>query len=77
MIGYKLVFGKVSSSNKEIEITIPLGTGTSEIAQILKENDIVRSKLGFKIYVKMNKISDFQAGTYYLKQNMTLKVVME
>jgi len=77
MIGYKLMFGKVSSSNKEIEVTIPLGTGTSEIAQILKEKDIIRSKLGFKLYVKLNKISDFQAGTYYLKQNMTLKEITE
>ena len=75
MIGYKLMFGKASSSNKETEITIPLGTGTSGIAQILKENDIIRSKIGFKMYVKLNRINNFQAGTYYLKPNMSLKEI--
>lgn len=77
LIGYNLMFGKVSSNNEEKEITIPLGTGTSGIAEILKENNIIRSKMGFKIFVKINKVDNFQAGTYYLKQNMTLKEIAE
>ena len=77
LLGYKLMFTRVSSSDEEIEVVIPLGTGTSGIANILKENNIIRSKLGFKIYIKLNKVSDFQAGTYYLKQNMSLKEISE
>lgn len=77
ILSYMFIFGKVSSSNEEIEVTIPLGTGTSKIAEILKENNIIRSKLGFKVYIKINKISDFQAGTYKLKQNMSLKEISE
>lgn len=77
LLGYKLMFTKVSSSDEEIEVAIPLGTGTNGIANILKENNIIRSKLGFKIYTKLNKISNFQAGTYYLKQNMSLKEISE
>ncbi len=77
LLGYKLMFTKVSSSDEEIEIAIPLGTGTNGIANILKENNIIRSKLGFKIYTKLNKVSNFQAGTYYLKQNMSLKEISE
>lgn len=77
ILSYIFIFGKVSSSSEEIEVTIPLGTGTSEIAEILKENNIIRSKLGFKVYIKINKISDFQAGTYKLKQNMSLKEISE
>ncbi len=71
------MFTKVSSSDEEIEVAIPLGTGTNGIANILKENNIIRSKLGFKIYTKLNKVSNFQAGTYYLKQNMSLKEISE
>ena len=71
------MFTKVSSSYEEIEVAIPLGTGTNGIANILKENNIIRSKLGFKIYTKLNKVSNFQAGTYYLKQNMSLKEISE
>ena len=77
LLGYRLMFTKVSSSDEEIEIAIPLGTGTNGIANILKENNIIRSKLGFKIYTKLNKVSNFQAGTYYLKQNMSLKEISE
>ncbi len=74
-------FTSISAVNKkseeEIEITIPLGSGTRGIADILKENKMIKNKLAFKIYVKLNKVTDFQAGTYYLKQNMNLKEITE
>ena len=72
---YVLMFTPVSKDNSEIEVTIPMGTGTSQIAKILKQNNIIRSEIGFKIYVKLNKISNFQAGNYYLKQSMSLKEI--
>ena len=75
-VGYKLLFTKVSNNNSEIEVTIPLGTGPSKIADILKENKIIRSKLGFKIYIKINNITNFQAGNYKLKQSMSLKEII-
>lgn len=77
LLGYKLMFTKVSSNSEEKEIIVPLGTGTSGIANILKENNIIRSKTGFKIYVKVNKVDNFQAGTYYFRQNMSLKEITE
>ena len=76
-LSYTLIFTKVSSSDKEIEIAIPLGTGPSGIAEILKENDVIKSELGFKIYIKINDINNFQAGTYKLRQNMSLKEIVE
>ena len=75
VICYILMFTRVSKNNDEIEVTIPIGTNVSKIAEILKENNVIRSKLGFKIYVKVNKVNDFQAGVYKLKQNMTLKEI--
>lgn len=66
-----------SKNYKEIEIEIPLGTGSSQIASILKENKIIRSKFAFKIYVKIHKINNFQAGTYYLKQSMSVKELVK
>lgn len=77
IVMYVSMFTKVSSSNEEIKITVPLGTGTSGIADILKENKLIRSKLGFKIYIKLNNISDFKAGDYNLRQNMSLKEIAE
>ena len=74
-------FSSISPVNKkneqEIEVTIPLGSGSSQIANILKANNIIKSEVAFKIYVRINKVSDFQAGTYYLKQSMNVKEITE
>lgn len=78
LIWYFVSISPVSKkAQDEIELTIPLGSGTSKIADVLKENKVIKSKLAFKIYVKMNNISDFQAGTYYLKQSMNLKEITD
>ena len=77
LIFYMSLFTKVSSNDEDIKIIIPLGTGKDGIANILKENNIIRSTLGFKIYVKLNNITDFKAGEYSLKQNMSLKEITE
>ena len=68
---------KNKKNESEIKVTIPLGSGANAIADILKENEVIRSKTAFKIYVKMNSISNFQAGTYYLKQSMNYKEITE
>ena len=71
------ISAKSKKNDNEIQIIIPLGSTSDKIANILKENDIIKSEIAFKIYVKLNKISDFQAGTYYLKQSMNLKEITE
>ena len=71
------ISAKSKKNDNEIQIIIPLGSTSAKIANILKENDIIKSEIAFKIYVKLNKISDFQAGTYYLKQSMNLKEITE
>ncbi len=75
---YLVSTSPVSKKNKdEIKVTIPLGSTSSQIAKILKENKIIKSETAFRIYVKLNKISDFKAGTYYLKQSMNLKEITQ
>ena len=76
-LSYTLLFSKVSSSNEDIQVEIALGTGPSAIGDILKENNVIKSALGFKIYIKLNDINTFQAGTYKLRQNMSLKEITE
>lgn len=77
LILYFTSVAPVSKNDNQIEVTIPLGTGTNKIAEILKQNKLITSKLAFKIYVKVNNISNFQAGEYYLKQSMGLKEITE
>jgi len=75
VITYKISISKVSNDDKQIEIFIPMGSSTSTIASILKENGAIRSELGFKIYVKTNEISNLQPGTFYLKPNMNVEEI--
>lgn len=77
LIWYFISIAHVSKDTAETEVTIPLGSGTDKIAEILKENKLIKSKIALKIYVKLNKISNFQAGTYYLNQNMNIKEITE
>lgn len=74
---YKILTMPVSKNIQEKEITIPMGSGTIQIAEILKENNLIKSTTAFRIYVKLNKIEDFQAGTYYLKESMGVKEITE
>lgn len=75
VIWYTSSIKSVNKNDEKIEITIPMGTGTSGIADILKDNKLIKSKTAFKLYVKLNKVTNFQAGKYYLKQNMNLKEI--
>ena len=77
IVSYNSIFGKASSSDEEIKVEIPLGTGASGIAKILKENGVIKSELGFKVYIKITGINEFQAGTYNLRANMSLKEIAE
>lgn len=63
----------VDPNNEEtIDITIPLGSSSSDIAAILEDEGIIANSLIYRFYVKFNNASDFQAGEYSLSPSMTL-----
>lgn len=59
-------------STKEVEVNIPLGSSTSDIATILEDEGLIHNKLIYRFYVKFNNVADFQAGDYTLSPSMTL-----
>jgi UPF0755 protein len=63
-------------SNVRIEVEIPLGSGSSTIAQILEEHGIIKNATVFKYYLKLKNETDFQAGTYSLTPSMTLDEII-
>ncbi|MFC4404033.1 endolytic transglycosylase MltG [Gracilibacillus xinjiangensis] len=73
---YKYVANGVApvdpDSEEEIEINIPLGSSTSDIAAILEEEGLIHNSLIYRFYVKFNNAADFQAGDYTLSPSMTL-----
>lgn len=60
-------------SEEEIEIEIPIGSTSSEIANILEKNGMIKDARIFRLYIKFKNEQDFQAGQYTLSPNMTLR----
>ncbi|GAB2554750.1 endolytic transglycosylase MltG [Gracilibacillus alcaliphilus] len=65
------------SSNQEVEITIPLGASSSDIADLLEEEGLIENSLVYRFYVKLHNMADFQAGEYTLSPSMTLEEISE
>ena len=70
--------GPVNSLNKkDIEVEIKSGTSREGIAKILKEKGLIRSVNVFKLYLKINKITNLKAGTYLLNKSMNLENIVK
>jgi len=70
----KSALGPVDSKSEEdIEVEIPIGSSSTEIANILEENGIIKDARIFRFYIKFKNELDFQAGQYTLSPKMTLK----
>ncbi|REJ21412.1 MAG: endolytic transglycosylase MltG [Bacillaceae bacterium] len=68
----------VDPDNKEpVKVQIPIGSSVSQIASILEKNDIIKSAIVFKYYVKFKNESGFQAGSYQFNQSMTIQEIVE
>ncbi len=65
----------VSSSDKEEIVTIKSGTSTSEIATILKDKKLIKSKTFFTIYSKIKR-AKYYAASYKLSPNMSLNEII-
>ena len=63
-------------NNKEIEVSIDSGTRTSEVAKILKDKGLIKSKALFVFYAKSGNNS-IKAGHYKLTKGMSLKKIVK
>ncbi|MDF0728587.1 endolytic transglycosylase MltG [Cytobacillus sp. S13-E01] len=63
-------------NNTQIEVTIPIGSSPTTIANILEENGIVKDAKVFRYYTKFRNESGFQAGDYKLTPAMTFQEIV-
>ena len=77
--GYGHYLAPVNSRATEmIEVEIKSGSSSSTIANLLEEQNIIRSSAVFKLYVDfLDKRSKLKAGIYELSQNMTVEEVVD
>lgn len=66
-----------ASDDKKIEVEIKNGTTSSKIGEILKEKDLIRSEVLFKIYLKVNDIGSLKASTYKFSKSMNLEKIVK
>ena len=63
--------GPVDDKNEQIvEVTVPIGSTTGDIAAILKENALVNDQFIFEMYMKLQNVSELQAGHYEFSKAM-------
>lgn len=61
----------VDSSNDEtVEVTVPIGSSTKDIASILKDKNIIHNDYIFDIYLRLQNVGDLQAGHFEFNQSM-------
>ena len=63
-------------SDEQIEVEIPLGSSTTDIANILEEHGLIKNSDIFRMYIKFKNHTDFQAGEYVLSPSLTLDEII-
>lgn len=66
----------VSKKSVEVKFIVNENETFSTLADDLKKSDLIRSELFYKIYVKFNKPTGLQKGTYKLNKNMDVKKIV-
>ena len=77
IIWYNSSLNAISTDSIPVDITIEIGSGSDLIASVLKEKNIIKSKLAFKLYIKLNNVEGLQAGDYTLNKNMSVYQIVE
>ncbi len=63
-----------SDQAKSVRVTVDEGMSPSSIADLLEENQLIRSAFAFRIYSKIHQLGNrLQAGTYSLSSSMSSK----
>ncbi len=65
------LLSRVSNESEKVEFNISSGTSTVKIIKDLKENNLIRSELLSKIYIKLSGKTSLKAGVYMLNRNMS------
>lgn len=72
VIGYNYSISAPSNNGEEVMVYVDEGSTYSSIGSILKDKGIIRSELGYKIYIKLNKTKDLEYGEYHIKNNLCI-----
>ena len=73
---YNYLLTSISTSKDNVSFEIKNGSGVYNVGYELKSKGLIRSYYAYKIYVKLNNINSFKAGTYTIKKNYDTKKIV-
>lgn len=78
---YKYVINAIGpvdeNDHTPIEVSIPIGSSSDDIGQILEESGVIRNADIFKYYIRFKNEDGFQAGDYELTKSMDLDEIIQ
>lgn len=78
ILGVGIYFTTPVSSKEDLEnIIIEPGSTSSDIAELLKENNIIKNETVFKLFLKLKKVDNIYAASYYFSESMNLNEVID
>lgn len=75
-VSYNIMLSPVSKNSELKEIVIESGASSSDIAKILKDNNLIKSELGFLIYIKLTNKDNLKASKYEFSEDMGVKKIV-
>ena len=66
----------VGTSKEEIEFVVEENETYISLASKLKEKNLIKSELAYKVYLKLNPLKNLEAGKYYLRDNMSVEEIV-
>ena len=77
LLAYKIGIGAVSSNTEKKEFIVEKGSTYSSIAGDLKKQNLIKSEMMYKIFIKLNKPTGLEAGKYYLSESMNVRAIVK
>lgn len=75
-ISYKIMLMPVSKDSKEIVFKIKKGSTVYSVGKDLKNKKLIKNNLAYKIYIKLNKVNNYNAGYYIIKKDMSIPKIV-
>ena len=73
---YSYMLTGVSNTSKIVKFKVSAGASVYSIGDKLEKEGLIRSARSYKIYVKLNNVNDYKAGTYKLDKSYSTKKIV-
>lgn len=73
---YSFLLSSVSNKSIPIKFKVESGSSVYSVGESLKKEGLIRNISVYKIYVKLNNINNYKAGTYSLDKSYSLQKIV-